>query len=234
MRLSNHQILTNTYHRRQLRQVSPDQAQYLEQALDELARLLSGAATWELSGGLAIAATIGRFYRMHDDIDINVDIEDLNEFVAHARKQGYALFGRGLIVRTSLNTKIDVYKALSTTEAATGKHRHLRLARVDPDGLIVPHRQLTDYIDLYPYTIEKNEIVDLLTNQRAPLSHRYASSYTTLSGNVVRNVDLRLVARGKRMRFWPADMLDRKLIREYLQHHAENGNSGAQQATPTR
>src|SRR4030042_2799982 len=130
LKLGSHQLVLARQPLRLLRRAMPEDIVDMEEDLDSLARLLEGDFAWCLAGGMAIPASLGRFYRRHTDIDIEVEGSNLGRLVEKARAEGYGLFSRGAVARLGKTTMVFHFVPLTEAEALTGRWGAIRLARV--------------------------------------------------------------------------------------------------------
>ena len=187
----------------------------MEEDLDSLARLLEGDFAWRLAGGMAISASLGRFYRRHTDIDIEVEGSNLGRLVEKARAEGYGLFSRGAVARLGTTTMMFHFVPLTEAEALTGRWGAIRLARVRDDGSILPRVRLHDWIDVHVYWI-KDGVSVFHNGMRAPATLLNGVEVVTKSGRTIRAVDVRQVLAFKKCYFSVMDRYDKRVINRYL------------------
>jgi len=187
----------------------------MEKDLDSLARLLEGDFAWRLAGGMAIPVSLGRFYRRHLDIDIEVEGSNLGRLAAKARTEGYGLFARGAVARLGTTTMMFHFVPLTDAEVLAGRWKAIRLARVRDDGSILPRVRLHDWIDLHVYWI-KDGISVFHNGMRAPSTLLNGVEAVTKSGRTIRAVDVRQVLAFKRFHFGVMDRYDKRMIKRYL------------------
>ena len=206
-------IVSNPFHPRTLIDISQENIAEYEKALDTLSTILGEDFSWRLAGGLAIAVTIGRWYRVHRDIDILVSINDFSVLIEKARMHGYALFSRPWWVRLPLHRKIDIYKASTPSDALNDTSQCLRLVKVDGNETIMKHIDLLHHIDIYIYCIVDGEMVFAKFPRRLPTTCLDGRTYTTRSGRKMPVVHLKYIERVKSIGFGRVDRHDLAQIR---------------------
>lgn len=211
-RLRDHQFVVNHHPGRFLRKAAPPHVAEMEASLDAVALMLGDRLVWHLSGGLAIPATIGRFYRRHADIDVRVENCVLPELVKRAQGFGYLLFAHLGAIRLSHTRRVDRYRPLTTAEALTGRWKGLRLVRSRSDGTVIPIKRLQDSLDLHVYEIRKDVMTNLRNGRHVPAELLNGATYITGSGFRIRVVDLQFVLACKKYYFSAADRLDKRMI----------------------
>ncbi len=75
-----------------LSDITPEQIESTEAALDDLGRMLAGSDfEWYLTGGIAIDANLGAWRRSHEDVDLLLPAEALPGFMAAVEPHGYRM-----------------------------------------------------------------------------------------------------------------------------------------------
>ncbi|MCX6895827.1 MAG: hypothetical protein NTZ16_10095 [Verrucomicrobia bacterium] len=134
-----------------LRPLPPGKDRMIAAALDNLARVLGEDCAWMLTGGLSIAAAMGRFYRDHDDFDIAVHQDELARLVAVAESHGYGFFCRLGATRISPTRRVTLYRRMAPEQAARNWHRRFRLLRVGTGGWRMAPLALSDFVQRVGY-----------------------------------------------------------------------------------
>lgn len=214
-KLGRYQILSHHFHRRILTPITPEKEASLLHAVDRLSQVL-GESGWEIGGGLSIPLTIGHFYRVHNDIDINIKEDHFSALVHQAAINGYALFTRPLWLRTGMTRKIDVYRACTADEALSHELRHLRLVRVDARGWIVPQLDILDHIDVFIYGLDGDTLRYRAIGLKYPRSEHLGPTHVTRSGRRVAITHLKIVRRIKARGFGEVDRCDKRYLRKAL------------------
>lgn len=177
-------VLVNPIHHRVVKPISDEQIKEVKRCLGELAEILDGDFSWVLSGGLAIPATKGTFYRVHGDIDIGLHQDDVFKLTECTKNKGYSLVSRKIMAKISSQKKLDIYKEVTPEEALENKCENLRLVRKDEQGRLVEHKHLLDYFDVYLHHFESGFLVSKDGKMRIP-SDVPSVTYTTLSGKEI-------------------------------------------------
>src|SRR3989344_8104798 len=235
-----HQLVINPYHPKKLELLTPDDAQIskYKTALDLLAQLTAGMKDYVLTGGLAIPATTGKWYRVHRALHLGLEIKQLPEFLDHVSHNNFYLFSRLRMRRhlMSRNQKRDIYEPITLTEISQlvnkqhlgkrcggleDKTENLRLIQIiHIAGNIRPHQQLFDYIDLYlHWQDEEGYLCSNDDRNRIVPDYFKGATYNTKSGEKIQVVSLEYLRQIKPERFAlknrETDSLDLAKISEY-------------------
>src|SRR3989344_92427 len=219
----------------------PHIAEY-KRALDEIARMGEHLAGWVLTGGFAIPATLGQFYRRHRAIHLGVESAALPALLNAVSEQGYYPFARTQMKRISETQKRDIYipltpeeiqklsrleKLESTMMGLGDKSENIRLIKMFSE-IITPHEDLLSYLDLY---IHRDQGDKLLSNDDKPRPlQRYfeGESYHTSNGRALHIVNLSYLKTIKKERYeknrrsWVKNRKERSKTDQYdLQKIAE-------------
>jgi hypothetical protein len=150
MKLGQYQIVMNEKHRRSVSEPSKEREQELGGSVCKLANILGDSSLWTLTGSLAIAMNLGRFYRDCNDADILADKENLERLILGAKKKGYELFNRLADIKVSPIKNIYVYQNIPVSQVKTN-YRHLKLIRVDSRESAFDGDGILDSIEIFPY-----------------------------------------------------------------------------------
>ncbi len=235
-----HQLVINLYHLKELELLTPGDVRIkgYETALDLLAQLTEGMKNCVLTGGMAIPATTGEWYRVHRALHLGLEVSQLLEFLEHVSNNNFYLFSRLRMRRYLIprSQKIDIYEPVTLKEISQlvnkqrlgkrcggleDKTENLRLIQIiHIAGNIQPHQQLFDYIDLYLHW--QNEEGYLCSNddrQRIAPDYFKGTTYHTKSGREIQVVNPEYLRQIKSERFArkkrETDSLDLEKIAEY-------------------
>ena len=235
-----HQMVINPYHPKNLVHLEPDDERIkeYEKALDLLGQLTKGLKDYVLTGGLAIPATTGKWYRVHRALHLGLEIKQLPEFLDHVSHNNFYLFSRLRMRRhlMSRNQKRDIYEPITLKEISQlvnkqhlgkrcggleDKTENLRLIQIiHIAGNIRPHQQLFDYIDLYlHWQDEEGYLCSNDDRNRIVPDYFKGATYNTKSGEKIQVVSLEYLRQIKSERFAlknrETDSLDLEKISEY-------------------
>jgi len=217
-----HQLVINPYHPKKLELLTPDDAQIskYKTALDLLAQLTAGMKDYVLTGGLAIPATTGKWYRVHRALHLGLEIKQLPEFLDHVSHNNFYLFSR-LRMRRHLmprNQKRDIYEPVTLREISQlvnkqclgkrcgglmDKTENLRLIQITHTaGKVQPHQHLFDYIDIYlHWQDEEGYLCSNDDRKRIVPDYFKGATYNTKSGGKIPVVNLEYLRQIKSERF---------------------------------
>ena len=168
-----------------IRPITPDRQATLEQALDNLAEIFADKCDWMLTGGLAIAFSLGKFYRDHGDFDIAIDKEDLPQLVKVAEHNGYGLFHRKSSMKISSTKRITFFRRIQPEEADQCSDNRIRLLRVGKSGWAFSPASLLTFLDIYPYVTRNGTVTSCGANVSVPVEQNRGAFYPTASGHKV-------------------------------------------------
>ncbi len=235
-----HQLVINPYHPKKLETLKPNDAHIkeYETALDLLAQLTAGMKDYVLTGGLAIPATTGKWYRVHRALHLGLEVTQLPEFLDHVSHNNFYLFSR-LRMRRQLipkNQKRDIYEPVTLKEISqlvkkqrlekrcgglVDKTENLRLIQIThTTGKVQPHQHLFDYVDLYlHWQDEEGYLCSNDDRKRIVPDYFKGVNYNTKSGIEMPVVSLEYLRQIKSERFArkkrETDSLDLKEISKY-------------------
>ena len=223
MKLGNYQAIINEKHNIGIAPVTHEKARELEQKVDELTGILGDNIPWALGGGLAIALTIGKFYRVNSDADILVDSKNLDRLAEQARAKGYELFLRLADIKLSPRKNLYVYQEATEEIARKADYRHLKLIKVDEQGRAKDDdRDILGSIEVLSNTqIDESTV---LTEKRFLFTSEkmFQSGYKTISGRplilssldyLIKIKEFFIEKKGNNPR--PKDVLDLRLLNEF-------------------
>jgi hypothetical protein len=204
--------LTNPTHLEHVTQVTNISQDLSERSIDCLPDILGHQSTWMLSGGLAVPASVGRFYRIHYDIDIGVFEGDLDTVIETAGRNSYGLFSRRIMTKIpGTDLKVDIYRSVSVSEVKDKHPKNLRLVRLENDQP-VHHAHLLDYFDVYPYSVKDGIVRSFEGNICIPEEEDRLGKYTTISGMEIQVRSPAYIRALKEKRGSPKDLLDLALL----------------------
>jgi len=216
IRIGKYQIMTNPFYPRTLVSITPQEIESHEAALDTLSKIFEGNFPWKLSSGFAVATTIGKWYRVHRDIDVLITEDHLQAMVDTLKQHGFALFIPTLRLRVTFSRKIDIFKAVTPDEVLHKKLPQVYFVKTDDRGFITQQSDLLHHIDTYIYKLIDGEIRSKKFPRRTPASYLEGHTYTTCSGRRIELVHLNYVAKVKSIGYGEVDRCDRKLIQEWI------------------
>jgi hypothetical protein len=183
IKIGGYYVQLNEFDSKKVRPVSEAHEQEISRCLDYLATTFEDV-NWVLSGGLSLGLNKG-LYRLHDDIDLGLDVNDLEKFVGIARENSYDLFSRRVMFKTSGSKKIDIYRKVSPEESIQKGLRHLRILKMKEDSPLNKN-SLLDAIDVYLHTVQNGRVVSFLQpNINVEAQKHISANYLTSSGRLV-------------------------------------------------
>jgi len=139
---------------------------YTHQLSELVSVLPPGMIDWQLDGGMAVAAHIGRFTRRHRDIDVGIFSVDLKAFEKRLHQCQWALFSRNPIYGLEY-TPVDLLRRTNACEVLS-RYRVKRLTafKVDARGRPVWDRERLIRFDVHVHKPCRKTI--LITRNRIP------------------------------------------------------------------
>lgn len=248
------QVVINPYHSKKLELLSEHDSRIAayKEALDVVAQLCEGVRGYVLTGGLAIPATTGCFYRAHRALHLGLQRDELPLFLECMSENNYYLFSRIDMRRKIVGRgwKRDVYEPLTLEEikrlvagqqlekrcaGLSNKAENLRLIQVvHLGGTIQSHQSLTAYLDLYLHWYDAAGYLASNDDQKKRNLPTYFSGgfYEAKGGRKLPLVNLEYLLQRKSERYArkkrETDRYDVKRIKEYLcqEKHAANALHG--------
>ena len=215
VRFGRYSVRINPVHKKNVRNITNSEVEEIRVSLDSLAEILSEGSEWVLVGGLPIPLTIGRFYRVHNDVDIGVSQEGFGDLIESASSHRYGLFSRRFMTKISSNKKVDIYTRVSVEEAVKKKSKHLKLLRLDSGGRKpTSNPNLTSDVDVYVYNTEGNDIVTW-DGIKVPSQRSIGKSYELPSGQRISLRNLNHIRRLKERSHRSLDRYDIKVISNF-------------------
>ncbi len=163
----------------------------LEQDLQQLGDFVKGAEVdIYLVGGVAIALTIGHFYRNHQDFDLAIFSEDLDKFYKYITSKSYEMVTRHLSKQTSLGYHLNLVSKTNPQMVLEKNQNYLRFLRRDHHIIQYTGNRM-DYVDLFllrkkektVYLVEHN--LDIPSEEFFPVrSHALRSGSSLLIPNL--------------------------------------------------
>ncbi|VVB79577.1 Uncharacterised protein [uncultured archaeon] len=162
MMLGKYYLAVNKKHRRRIGLVTPEREIELKRSISDLGEIIGGGFPWILTGSLAVALNVKRFYRDCNDVDIILNRKDLSQMINSAGSRGYRLCHRLASLKVSSQKNLYVYQEIDENGALKQNYKHLKLIRRDSLGNLVDNEGILDSIDLFPYEQidEENVMVD--------------------------------------------------------------------------
>jgi hypothetical protein len=191
----------------------PDSFSQSVMALEKLAVIIPENIDWVLTGGLALACSMGRSYRANEDIDIGVNRRHLQVLAKAAYTHGYVMASRPIMAKISPTTKIDLYRVLQPHEVEAFAGARLQLLRKNEEGSF-DHQGLMSYIDVFPYEVDRG-IVHNAGSSFSQESHTL-QNYFTPNGYKVPLRNPALLKQMKAARKKPKDLADIAAIEQNL------------------
>ena len=135
--------------------------------LSELVSVLPrGMIDWQLDGGMAVAAHIGKFTRRHRDIDVGIFSVDLKAFEKRLHQCQWALFSRNPIYGLEY-TPVDLVRRTNACEVLSrDRVKRLTAFKVDARGRPVWDCERLIRFDVHVHEPRRETI--LLTRNRIP------------------------------------------------------------------
>lgn len=198
-----------------VRPLTPAKRVAIEQALDGLAEIFGGECEWMLTGGLAIAATMGRFYRDANDLDIAVDQDQLARLVEVAQKRGYEFFVRRGALKVFPKTRLTFYQRIAPAQASSNWWRRFRLIRTGRNGWRASSISMLDFIDVYAYECRDGLVRSNGSDMRVSVTENCGAVYTSISGRKVLLRGMGYMAHIKRLQGGEKDRFDLEMMRQH-------------------
>ncbi len=201
------QIVDNPRHPGLLQRIEKDDPVITayQKVLDRVAEFGEHLPGWVLTGGLAIPAAIGYFYRKHRAVHLGILASELPKFLITMSAHQYYLFARTQMRTISETTKRDVYVPLMPEEiekitrleplgkswfGGGEKSENLRLIKVGEDGIVYPHENLLSYFDIYLHDEREEKLISNDDEPREMQGYFTGESYHTIHDRIVPLVNL--------------------------------------------
>jgi hypothetical protein len=153
--------------------------------LEELAKFIEGSGLEVyLVGGVAVALTVGDFYRNHHDFDLALFVKDLDKFHQFLRSMNYLLVKRHFSANVSPGHRIYCVSETTPDRVHEKNQSRLRLLRQNRKRIhYLPNRM--DYIDLFLLDEHENYIHLLEHGQFVPKNEFYPiATHLTNKGKI--------------------------------------------------
>lgn len=195
--------------------LSPAKQAAIERALDGVAEIFGDQCEWMLTGGLAIAATMGRFYRDANDLDIAVHQDQLTRLVRVAQDHGYEFFARRGATKVFPKKRLTFYQRIEPARAADNWGRRFRLIRTGRGGWRAASISLLDFMDVYAYDCRDGVVRSNGSDMQVAATENCGTIYTTVTGRKVPLRGMGYMAQIKRLQGGEKDFLDLEMMRQH-------------------
>jgi hypothetical protein len=197
-----------------VKDLTPENKEMLAHTLDGLAEIFADKCDWMLTGALAIAAAIGKFYRHHHDLDIAAQKDEIPQVVKVARAAGYNLFHRMGSTKIWSKKRLTIFRRIRIEDILKCGDERVRLLHVGINGWRLARMSLLDAVDIYPFTTQDGWASSCHSPVRVPISQLKGKNYITLSGRELPVRGMAYMEQYKKYRKEEKDLLDLDMMQQ--------------------